>query len=164
MTQRYCTLPGQTPVRLTSLDGNIIIIGEDLRDIPEQFILDARAAGCLTEDELATLKARLLEAGEGQTFGAPVTGTLIDFPGVGLVTTPTLPGDSTNNGFTQAPGTTVVTDRATQIKDAVAELINVGNAADFTSAGVPKVEILQEKLGFNITAAERDTAFEAAKG
>lgn len=57
---KYCTLPGQEPVRLTSLDGTVIIIGDTLRDIPEQFVLKAKAAGCLTEEELEGLKRRLL--------------------------------------------------------------------------------------------------------
>jgi hypothetical protein len=53
---KYCVLPGHTPVRLTSIDGPVVIIGEEPRDIPEQFILQARAAGCLTELELEALK------------------------------------------------------------------------------------------------------------
>lgn len=58
MDVKYCVLPGNETVRLTS-DGHIILIGETPRTIPERFVTQAKAAGCLTEAELNQLKAKL---------------------------------------------------------------------------------------------------------
>jgi hypothetical protein len=55
---KYCVIPGRAPVRLDSLDGNIIIIGEKPRPIAEQFVSAAKAAGCVTEEELRSLTGK----------------------------------------------------------------------------------------------------------
>lgn len=171
---KYCILPGQEPVRLDSLDGHIIIIGEELRDVPEQFVLKARAAGCLTEEELHNLKQRLLGSSDrahdvppegsgnktvppagsqGIAPGAPQINLLMDADDDGFAPPPSRPAPP------EAPG-----ERMELIKAAVIELMNAGNASDFTGNGTPKVEALKDRLGFEVTAAERDTAYEAAKG
>ena len=56
---KFCVIPGREPVRLASTDGNIVIIGSIPRPIPEQFVSEAKAAGCLTEEELKKLKDEL---------------------------------------------------------------------------------------------------------
>jgi hypothetical protein len=151
---KYCVLPGQEPVRLASLSGHVILIGENPRDIPEEFLGDARAAGCLSEEELEGLKLRLL----GGTKVPPAS--IADPP----QTSPTnLEKDE--DSFPSPPGSLESdSDRAEKIKAAVIELINAGNPNDFTGNGVPKVEALKEKLGFEVSAPERDSAYAAAKG
>lgn len=62
MLQKYCVIPGCHPVRLASTDGNVIIIGETPRPIPDSFILQAKAAGCLSEVELEAITKRLVKA------------------------------------------------------------------------------------------------------
>lgn len=57
---KFCVVPGREPVRLASLDGHVIVIGETPREIPEQFELEAKAAGCLTESELNSIKSAVL--------------------------------------------------------------------------------------------------------
>lgn len=57
----YRTLPGRPAVRLASTDGNIIIIGEKARPIPEQFVLQAKANGCVTAEEMANLNSLLTQ-------------------------------------------------------------------------------------------------------
>lgn len=46
------------------------------------------------------------------------------------------------------------------IYDAVAKIIEGGVKDNLTSNGSPRVEVLEEMLGFNISASERTTAFE----
>ena len=70
---KYCVLPGREPVRLASTDGHIIIIGETPRPIPEQFILDAKAKGCLTEDEVKALAMTLAVTTDLSGTAEPVT-------------------------------------------------------------------------------------------
>lgn len=161
---KYCTLPGQTPVRLDSTDGHIIIIGETPRPIPEQFVLKAKAAGCLTEDELAALTLRL------QGKPAQPVGHLTDKSENQSTLLKNLDSHSDNfpdppgSGSGKPAGSTGSDERAEQILAAVIELLNSGNSADLTSTGAPKVEALKDKLGFEVTAPERDAAYDAAKG
>lgn len=155
---KFCVIPGQSPVRLDSTDGHIIIIGETPREIPEQFVSRAKAAGCLTEGELADLAQRLaggpaVTATPVSTQSPPSSSSTIDesdWPDPPPAS-PTV--EATSDG-----------ERAEKIKAAVIEILNSGNTSELTDSGAPRVEALQDKLGFNVTASERDAAFEAAKG
>jgi len=156
---KYCVLPGQEPVRLASLSGHVVIIGEEPREIPEMFHAEARAAGCMSDDELELLKKRLL--------GGLTDGQQQSLTGGSSGGSPAPAPSGTDDSFPPPPGGDQQTndiDRAEKIKAAVIELINAGNPNDFTGNGSPKVESLKEKLGFEVTGPERDAAYEAAKG
>lgn len=58
-------------------------------------------------------------------------------------------------------------ERKQKILDAVTETMDVGDAEDLTSGGIPKVEVIEEMVGFDLKASERDeavAAYNASKG
>jgi len=157
---KFCTLPGQEPISLsTEHGGHGCRIGDTPRTVPLFFHQEAIARGAYTEEQIIDLKGRLAGV---ETPGAP----LIQ-PGT-PATPPLILLDSDNDGFAPPPPCpappAATSERAEQIKAAIIDLLNTGNPSDFTSTGTPKVEALKEKLGFEVTGPERDTAYEAAKG
>ncbi len=54
-TPTFRTLPGKDPVRLASTDGHIIIIGAEAREVPENLVAEARAAGCISDNEIVII-------------------------------------------------------------------------------------------------------------
>lgn len=136
MGQKFCVLPGQEPVRIAKTDGRVVIIGEELRDIPEDMVNDAFAKGAISEERLASIKKSLL--GDG---GAKAKDE----------------GGGSGGGKELTPE-----ERTEAIKNAVLQVVTEANPEDFTGAGnnkKPKVEPIEKILGFDITATERDTAF-----
>lgn len=143
MSEKYCVLPGQTPVRLTTTDGgHTCIIGETPREIPSTFELDALAKGCVTQTMMEALAIRLQAspAGADETEAQRLEAERLEAE--------RLAAESND------------VNRANQIKAASIEIINAGNPADLTN-GKPKVEVLTAKLGYDVTGAERDVAFTA---
>ncbi len=157
---KFCTLPGQEPITLsTEHGGHGCRIGDTPRTVPLFFHQEAIAKGAYTEEQIVDLKARLSGAETPET------------PLVPDATTPAVPPtlqDSDNDGFAPPPPNpappAATSERTKQIKAAIIDLMNTGNPTDFTSTGTPKVEALKDKLGFEVTGPERDAAYEAAKG
>lgn len=140
MAQKYCVLPGQEPVRIAKKDGRVIIIGKDLREIPEDLVKDALGKGAISEDSLNDLKQRLAgDAGTVKTeTGLPVT----DVQGI--------------TGQTDEQGD----GRVDAINAAVAQIVNEGDPVNFTAGNKPKVDAIQAITGFEVTSQERDAAFD----
>jgi hypothetical protein len=155
MSEKYCVLPGQQPVRLASTTGHVIIVGETPRDIPTLFIEEARGKGCYTEKEVADIKSRIMgEASPGQKTDSDSQqgefGALMGQGQQGSLSTP----DAGKAGEEADP-------RVEAIKNATIEILNIGNPEELTSGNKPKVEALEAKLSYQISAQERDAAFEA---
>lgn len=55
-------------------------------------------------------------------------------------------------------------DRADEITSAIQLLLDEGDETNFTSMGDPKVKPIERILGYDITAEERDTAWEMFQG
>jgi hypothetical protein len=158
---KFCTLPGQEPISLsTEHGGHGCRIGDTPRTVPLFFHQEAIARGAYTEEQIIDLKSRLAGV---ETPGAPLIQA--DTPATPPLT---LLQDSDDDGFalkSPTPASPAATsERTEQIKAAIIDLLNTGNPSDFTSTGTPKVEVLKEKLGFEVTGPERDAAYEAAKG
>ena len=156
---KYCVLPGQTPVRLASLSSQIVIVGEVPRTIPLEFEQEARGKGCFTEAQVEGLVKRLAPA-------APATE-----PEIGAE-----PGAEQNPDIASATDLSalaaadkMVEDDATakrlvKINQAVIEIMNLGDTKLFDKKGKPELMAVAERLGFEVTAKELDAAVAAAKG
>ncbi len=152
--EKYSVLPGQEPLRLASIDGHVIIIGETARLIPKQFENEAKGKGAVTEAQLQALADRL---------GTPVQVPSPD-PTVIVPASPS-PSDQPDLTGTFTPSGPPDPKRAEQIRLAVIDMLNAANPSDIDGRnGKPKIDILRNRLGFEITVEERDAAFEAAKG
>jgi len=73
-------------------------------------------------------------------------------------------GNRLDRGTVLSPAKTVVpveapTDKLQQIVDAIG-LLDESNKNHFTGQGIPRVEALTEILGFEVTAADRNAAWE----
>lgn len=55
-------------------------------------------------------------------------------------------------------------DRISEITTAIQTLLDEGDEKNFTSMGDPKVKPIERVLGYDITAQERDEAWEALQG
>ena len=65
-----------------------------------------------------------------------------------------------NTAPTQTDEQKAADERLLLIASAITEVQTEGDAAKMTADNMPKVSVLEEILGFNITADERDAAFE----
>jgi len=54
-------------------------------------------------------------------------------------------------------------DREAEILDAVGILIDENDKSKLIASGAPSVEALEDLLGYDITSAERDTAYEQVR-
>jgi len=151
---KYCVLPGQKPVRIASISGHVVIIGEEPREIPDIFVHEARAAGCHTEANIADLKSRLFEGGavQGNSSQDASLGT-----GQGQLS---LTGQVEGG---KGPDKSEAEKKFEEIKAATIEILNTGNPDDMTGNGKPKVETLESKLGYQVSGPERDAAFDAVE-
>ncbi len=157
---RFCTLPGQEPIVLSTVHGGHgCRIADTPRTVPIFFHQEAISKGAYTEEQIVDLKTRLA--------GVVAPGTPIVQVGTPL-TPPLVLQDSDDDGFAPSPQDpappAATSERTEQIKVAIIDLLNTGNPSDFTSSGTPKVEVLKEKLGFEVTGTERDSAYDAIKG
>lgn len=160
MSDKYCVLPGQEPVRLASTTGHVIIVGETPRKILPLFIEEARGKGCYTEKEVKGIKSRILEEASNantQTGNNPQQG------GFAGVMGQSGQGSLQGNLLTQDEGIggEDADPKMEAIKTAIIEILNINNPDDMTTGNKPKVEALETKLGYQISAQERDAAFEA---
>lgn len=147
MLKKYCVLPGQEPVRLASTTGHVVLVGEIPREIPDIFVQEAKGKGCYTEEEVAAITSRL----RGESFEPAQTG------GTDPIQSPA--GGEAGAG--QPGNGSEPNERLEAIKTATIELLNTGTPELFTTGNKPKVEELAKILGFEVTAQERDVAFEA---
>jgi len=147
MSKKYCVLPGQEPVRLASTAGHVVIVGETPREIPDIFIQEAKGKGCYTEEEVAAITSRL----RGESSKSIQSG--VDGQDQSHV--------SGETGERQSNNDSEPDERFAAIKNATIELLNTGIPEFFTTGNKPKVEELAKVLGFEVTAQERDAAFEA---
>lgn len=132
--EKYCVLPGQEPIRLASTSGHVTFVGETPTVIPTEFEREALGRGACTEERLNELKAKLAAA-------TPAAG-----------------------GQAALPLSEEDQKKAAAIQTAIVELIAGAKADDFDKSGKPTVEALKAKLGFAVTAAERDAALAVIKG
>lgn len=128
---KLCIIPGQQPIRLATINGgHTMYVGEELVEVPEIFVREAKSKGAITEAELKTLKKRL--AGE----------KVEDAPGPGA---PLEPGDDS---------------ALQQVIAASIEILNRGDVAEVErESGKPSIEALSALTGFQVTAEDRDKAF-----
>lgn len=133
--EKYCVLPGQEPIRLASTSGHVTFISETPAVIPSEFEGEALGRGACTEDRLNELKAKLAA-----------------------------PASTPAGGQQGLPLSEEDQKKAAAIQTAIVELIAGAKADDFDKAGKPTVEALKAKLGFAVTAAERDAALAVIKG
>jgi hypothetical protein len=140
MSEKYCTMPGQEPIRIASTSGHTCIIGEIPREIPERFVRDAVAKGCFTETQIKGIVAKLT-SGEEKTL-APGEGAKI----------------------TDVPDP-LAAERHGQIKEACIQILNAGDPEQIAAnGGKPKLDAIESLVGFKVSGPERDAAFEEVKG
>ncbi len=137
---KYCVLPGQEPVRLSSLSGHIVIIGETPRTIPAEFEQEARSKGCFTETQLEDLTRRLAPS-DTQAQAADLLALAAK---------------------DNAANTDANAQRLDKIKQAVIEILNNGDPKLIDKKGRPELKAVAEKVGFDVTQTEVDSAYDAA--
>jgi hypothetical protein len=139
MAEKYCVLPGQVPVRLSSTQGgHTVIIGEIPREIPEIFVREALSKGCYTESQVNEIKGKLVSSQDAPPADPPLVP----------------PAD---------PSVQADPEKAAKILAATIEILNVGNPDDLTTTGKPKADVISDLCGFEVTGKERDEAFAQAK-
>ena len=117
---KFRAMPGAGSVRIALTSGHIFEITEDdWAEIPSFAAREARAAGCMDEDQFNALRA-MVESGQvsdegGQKF-----------------------------------------DRAEEIKNAMLDILDMGDEKMFDKDGRPLVQILTDRCGFQVTANERN--------
>ena len=147
---KFCVLPGQEPVRVAKLDGRVVVIGETPREIPEDMQGDAIAKGARTESDLKALKKSLTASTQAEDEAAAAQKLLDDAAAAEKLAEAQKQADAMS-------GT-----REEQIIKAVKQVIAAANPIDCLTTGAPKVEAVEGILGFDITADERNVAFEEA--
>jgi hypothetical protein len=133
---KFCTLPGSPIVRCSSTNGQVCLIGTKPRHIPAIFVQEALGKGAITEAQLERVRV-----------GATSDEDLAPFVAVVVNSTPGM-----------ADG-----ERFARIVQAMNVIIDAGEVADFTQQGIVRVEAVSAATGFEVTAAERDTAFAEIK-
>jgi hypothetical protein len=144
-TQKFCVLPGQLRIKLTTtLGGHTVLIDETPRHIPAIFQQQALGKGALTDVMVENLKRNL-----------------------GVDEEPKLP-EVPNTTPSSTPGMDVEI-RFDKIKTALLPIVIAGRPEDFTTQGVPQVgsvvsgKGLSGACGFDVTASERDAAYDIVK-
>ena len=142
--QKYCVLPDQRLIKLsTTLGGHTILITEKPEYIPAVFEQDALGKGAVTEMMLNRIKESL---GDDESPDTPTPTTLPS----------STPGMETSVRFEK-------------IKAALLPILLAGKPEDFTTQGIPQVgsaasgKGLGGACGFDVTASERDAAYEIVK-
>lgn len=69
----------------------------------------------------------------------------------------------TKGASSSTSGTMSPEERAEKVLTAVKEIVEGGNPEDMTGAGLPKAGKITAMVGFEVTASERDDAYEKVK-
>ena len=121
-------------------------------------------AGTFTAEQVERLEAEpllvvtRLDGNAPPPAGAPADGGLVDL-GLGHLTEAHQERLRGMTGDEIDLALDVSGERRAAIRLAVADLVSDGDPKDRTKDGVPKVDAVERRLGFDISAAERDNAW-----
>lgn len=116
-------------VRLASTVGDVVLIGEDMVEVPEHMEGDAYSKGCISEEMVNTIKDEMDDKTNPPVVDPPVVGTPVD--------------------LSFAVETEVGAENA-KIKEEIDKMIDEPEDSFFTSQGFPNLSVLSGKCGFTV--------------
>lgn len=140
---RFRSRSNSEVARLASTSGHIILVGQELVEVPQHMEAEAYANGCVSEEIYNSIKADMAK-------GALATGEGGD----------SKPAD----GIKLPSGDIIREDRPSVIRQAIQGMLDGGEEGAFTAAGLPNLKVLSGKCGFQVAKDEMEAAWKVVSG
>lgn len=140
--------PGSQALHIALLSGHTLVIPPEGVDVPTEFRREAIARGAepmaaeAIHESPAAVAALSAMLTQGAAAGATSTG-------------------STDTQNDAAAAALAAENRKQLVKDAIKQLLEANDEADFTADGKPNLNALKKAAGFNVSRQEADEAWEA---
>lgn len=125
-------------VRLASLSGHVILVGEEPVEIPSHMESEARSKGCRSEEEYEMLKQRIIEQSGGSN-----------------------PQDDGQGSKTKGSSGDEDSEKLEKVKAVMRQMVEAEKDEYFTAQDKPRANVVDELAGFEVAKEMREAAWES---